>query len=74
MPYKSEAQRRAFHAKLKAGKMAKSLVDEFDRASIGLSLPERVRGRAKSLARMDRRHSRMRSATPSLMKPKSPRS
>ena len=40
MPYKSDAQRRKFHAMLAEGKISKSVVDEFDKASKGMSLPE----------------------------------
>jgi hypothetical protein len=42
MPYQSEAQRRKFHELLKQGKISKQTVDEFDSASRGLKLPERV--------------------------------
>lgn len=42
MPYKSEAQRKKFHALLAEGKIKKSTVDEFDAASKGKKLPERV--------------------------------
>ena len=41
MPYKSDAQRRLFHAKLSRGEIKKSVVDEFDQASKGMKLPER---------------------------------
>lgn len=42
MPYKSEAQRGKFHELLKEGKISKKTVDEFDKASRGKRLPERV--------------------------------
>jgi hypothetical protein len=42
MPYKSEAQRRAFHAKEAAGEIDPKVVKEFDRASKGKKLPERA--------------------------------
>lgn len=42
MPYKSKAQERAFHAKLAAGEIDKTTVDEWDRASRGKKLPERA--------------------------------
>lgn len=42
MPYKSEAQRKKFHAMLEKGEIKKSTVDEFDKASAGMKLPERV--------------------------------
>lgn len=41
MPYKSDAQRRKFHAMLKRGEISKKTVDEFDSASKGMNLPER---------------------------------
>lgn len=43
MPYKSDAQRRYFHAALKRGDIKRSVVNEFDRASRGMRLPERKR-------------------------------
>lgn len=42
MPYKSDAQRRAFHAKLRRGEISPAVVKEFDEASKGMDLPERV--------------------------------
>jgi hypothetical protein len=42
MPYKSDAQRRLFHAKLKRGEISPETVHEFDEASKGTDLPERV--------------------------------
>lgn len=41
MPYKSDAQRRLFHAKLKRGEISAKVVHEFDEASKGMDLPER---------------------------------
>lgn len=55
MPYRSDAQRRKFHALLAEGKISKSTVDEFDRASKGMSLPERVGTKAP---KKYRQHSR----------------
>lgn len=43
MPYKSEAQRKKFHAMEKKGEISHKIVREFDRASNGKSLPERVK-------------------------------
>lgn len=43
MPYKSDAQRRKFHALLKQGKISKATVDEWDKASKGKKLPERIK-------------------------------
>lgn len=42
MPYRSEAQRRFFHHLLAQGKLKPEIVAEFDEASKGLKLPERV--------------------------------
>lgn len=42
MPYKSDSQRRAFHAMLKRGEIDASTVKEYDKASKGKDLPERV--------------------------------
>lgn len=47
MPYKSDAQRRKFHAMLARGEIKKSTVDEFDIASKGKKLPERVNKKRK---------------------------
>lgn len=41
-PYKSDAQRKKFHAMLEKGEIKKSVVDEYDKASAGMKLPERV--------------------------------
>ena len=43
MPYKSDAQRRKFHAMLKEGKIKASTVKEFDESSKGMNLPEKAR-------------------------------
>src|SRR5271165_6077522 len=43
MPYKSDAQRRFFHAAEARGAIKKSTVEEFDKASKGKSLPEKVK-------------------------------
>lgn len=42
MPYKSEAQRKYFHAAAERGDISKKTVAEFDKASKGAKLPERV--------------------------------
>lgn len=44
MPYKSDAQRRFFHSEgaVKAG-ISKATVKEFDKASKGKSIPEKVK-------------------------------
>jgi hypothetical protein len=43
MPYSSDAQRRFFHAAEARGDIKKSTVDEFDKASKGMKLPEHVK-------------------------------
>lgn len=47
MPYKSDAQRRKFHAMLGRGEISKAVVDEFDHASKGMKLPEHVAKKKK---------------------------
>ena len=47
MPYKSDAQRRAFHAKLARGEISAEVVREFDEASRGMKLPKRVKKKAR---------------------------
>jgi hypothetical protein len=47
MPYKSDAQRRKFHAMLRRGEIPVQTVKEYDRASKGMHLPERVRRRKR---------------------------
>ena len=42
MPYKSDAQRRKFHAMENRGEISHKVVAEFDRASKGKPLPEHV--------------------------------
>ena len=42
MQYKSDAQRKKFHALLSDGKISPKVVLEFDEASKGKDLPERV--------------------------------
>jgi len=43
MPYKSDAQRRKFHAMESRGEISHKTVAEFDRASKGKKLPKRVK-------------------------------
>ena len=43
MPYKSDVQRKKFHAMLKRGEIDAATVAEFDQASKGKKLPKRVR-------------------------------
>ena len=40
-PYKSDAQRRKFHAMEKRGEISKKTVDHWDKESKGKSLPEK---------------------------------
>jgi hypothetical protein len=47
MPYKSEAQRLKFHELEKQGKIDPKVVKEFDEASKGLTLPDRVKAPKK---------------------------
>jgi len=49
MPFKSESQRRLFHAKAERGEISKSKVEEYERKTKG-NLPERV-GRRKEAKR-----------------------
>jgi hypothetical protein len=48
MPYKSDAQRRKFHAMEKRGEISHKTVREFDRASKGKKLPERARRKRRA--------------------------
>jgi hypothetical protein len=43
VPYKSDAQRKKFHAMEKRGEISPETVNEFDQASKGKKLPEHVR-------------------------------
>lgn len=43
MPYKSDAQRKFFHAALERGEIKPSTVQEFDKASKGLKLPKKLK-------------------------------
>lgn len=43
MPYKSDAQRKKFHAMEERGEISSKVVKGFDRASKGKKLPKRVR-------------------------------
>ena len=49
MPYKSDAQRRKFHAMEDRGEISAATVHEFDEASKGKDLPERVGKRKNPL-------------------------
>jgi len=49
MPYVSEAQRRKFHMLLKQGKISAATVKEFDEASKGKKLPERIKAKAEGI-------------------------
>lgn len=43
LPYVSDAQRRKFHLLEKQGKISPKTVDEWDKASKGKKLPEKVK-------------------------------
>jgi hypothetical protein len=43
MPYKSDSQRRKFHAMEARGEISNKVVKEFDEASNGMKLPEAIR-------------------------------
>ncbi len=43
LPYKSDAQRRKFHAMLKRGEVSQATVRHWDKASKGKRLPERAK-------------------------------
>ncbi len=47
MPYKSDAQRKWAHTKTGMKKLGKKTVKEFDEASRGKKLPERVKKKKK---------------------------
>lgn len=47
MPYKSDSQRRFFHAAESRGEISHKTVKEFDQASKGLSLPEAIKKKKK---------------------------
>jgi len=48
MPYVSQAQRRKFHAMESRGEISHKVVKEYDRASKGKKLPEKVSHKSKS--------------------------
>jgi len=43
MPFKSKAQRRKFYALKDKGKMSQATIDEWEKATKGKRLPERVK-------------------------------
>ena len=43
MPYKSQAQRKKFHVLEKEGKISPKVVKEYDQASKGKKLPNKVK-------------------------------
>lgn len=51
MPYKSNAQRRFFHAAEARGEISSKTVKEYDRASKGKKLPEKI-GKSSPWPRM----------------------
>lgn len=52
MPYKSEAQRRYFHAAESRGEISPKTVKEYDKASKGKKLPEKVGKKFSKLKKM----------------------
>lgn len=56
MPYKSDAQRRKFHAMESRGEISKKVVREYDQESKGKKLPERSRSKkVHAAAKSERR-------------------
>lgn len=51
MPYKSKAQQRFFHAALMRGDIDRKTVKEYDNASRGKKLPEKVGPYSKALSK-----------------------
>lgn len=51
MPYQSRSQQRAFHAKLNRGEISESTVKEWDEASKGKKLPDRLPPKKSSLGK-----------------------
>lgn len=47
MPYKSDAQRKKFHAMEERGEMSSKVVKEFDKESKGKKLPKKVKPKKK---------------------------
>jgi hypothetical protein len=47
MPYKSDAQRKKFHAMEARGEISPKVVKEFDKASKGKKLPAKVKKKKK---------------------------
>ena len=47
MPYKTDKQRRYFHAAEARGEISHKVVHEFDQASKGMSLPEAIKKKKK---------------------------
>lgn len=48
MPYKSDSQRRFFHAAEARGEISSKVVSEFDQASKGKKLPEAIKDKKKT--------------------------
>jgi hypothetical protein len=53
MPYKSDAQRKKFHAMEARGEISPAVVKEFDQASKGKKLPKKKRGKVTRLVHGD---------------------
>ena len=58
MPFKSEAQRKFMNAAANRGEIKRSTVDEFNKSSKGMKLPQKVSegGKVKSQKEKDKDH------------------
>lgn len=52
MPFKSEAQRKYMNAAASRGEIPKATVDEFNKASKGMKLPDKKKDRFKRIKKM----------------------
>ena len=55
MPFKSQAQRRKFYAMLARGEISKAKVEEWEKATKGKKLPERVKPKKKTTKKRSRK-------------------
>ena len=58
MPFKSASQRRKFYAMLARGEISKAKVEEWEKATKGKKLPERVKPKKKSTKKRAKKRSR----------------
>lgn len=56
MPYKSDKQRKYFHAAEARGDISPSVVDEFDEASKGMHLPEKKKKKMSAGGEVNHHH------------------